>query len=68
MAGMTNASVARGVRAQAKKAVALLETGFGSFGVRCEPGIVVEEQLDAGAKVLADPDRPPRSDLTGLEG
>jgi AcrR family transcriptional regulator len=34
MAGLTNASVARGVRAQAKRAVSLLEGGLGSYGVR----------------------------------
>ena len=34
MAGMTNASVARRVRAQAKKAVARLESGLGDYGVR----------------------------------
>ena len=34
MAGLSNASVARGVRAQAKPAIALLETGLGTYGIR----------------------------------
>ncbi len=34
MAGLSNASVARGVRDQAKQAIALLETGLGTYGVR----------------------------------
>jgi AcrR family transcriptional regulator len=33
MAGLSNASVARGVRAQARQAVALLETGLGTYGI-----------------------------------
>lgn len=33
MAGLSNASVARGLRAQAKRGVALLEAGIGDFGV-----------------------------------
>lgn len=68
MAGMTNSSVARRVRAQAKRAVALLETGYGSFGVRARPAVEAGQQPEAGATVLADPDRLPRSDLTGPEG
>jgi AcrR family transcriptional regulator len=34
IAGLSNASVAHGVRARAKSAVALLETGFGTYGIR----------------------------------
>ena len=60
MAGLSNASVARGVRAQAKQATALLGTGLGTYGV----GVAAANVAGVGVR-LRPPRQPGKESLDG---